>query len=291
MLCDLLDELGLPINASILTPPTKQLTCLGIDINIDTNTMSIAEDKLEAIYAECIAVSNKNSLSKQAYQSLLGKLIYIQKCVKPSRTFINRILDLFRKNSHQKKIKLNDEFQKDIRWFLTFLPTYNGVSYIKKTEVEDSQSLFLDACLTGMGAVWRNKVYATPIHNFGDLKLSIVHFEMLNLVIALRVWGSSWQHKHLKVHCDNLGVVQVVKTGKTKDPFLALCIRNIWLLTASHDIDLDISHIPGTFNIIADALSRLYSDRTVHRDILTMLSAYYYWEKVPVSYFNLETHL
>ena len=103
LLCDLLDELGLPINASKLTPPTKQLTCLGIDINIDTNTMSIAEDKLEAIYAECIAVSNKNSLSKQAYQSLLGKLIYIQKCVKPSRTFINRILDLFRKNSHQKR--------------------------------------------------------------------------------------------------------------------------------------------------------------------------------------------
>ena len=168
-------------------PPTKTLTCLGIDINIDTNFMSIAQDKHEAIYAECVTVSNKNSLSKHAYQSLLGKLIYIQKCVKPSRTFINRILDLFRKSSHLKKIKLTEEFHKDIRWFLTFLPTYNGISYIKKTEVEDSQSLFSDACLTGMGAVWQNKVYATPIHNFGDLKLSIVHFEMLNIMIALRV--------------------------------------------------------------------------------------------------------
>ena len=253
--------------------------------------MSITEDKLKAIYAECVSVSNKNSLSKHAYQSLLGKLLYIQKCVKSSRIFINRILALFRENSNSHKIKLNEEFYKDISWFLTFLPTYNGVSYIKKAEVEDSQSLFLDACLTGMGAVWQNKVYATPIHNFGDLKLSIIHFEMLNIVVALRVWGSSWQHKRLLVHCDNLGVVKVVKTGKTKDPFLALCIRNIWLLTASHDIDLDISHIPGRFNIIADALSRIYSESIIHRDILVILEKYYHWEKVPASYFNLETHL
>ena len=91
-LCDLLRQLGLSINESKLTAPTKNLACLGIDTNIYTNTMSIAQEKLEAIYAECVAVSNKNSLSKQPFQSLLGKLIYIQKCVKPSRTFINRIL-------------------------------------------------------------------------------------------------------------------------------------------------------------------------------------------------------
>ena len=132
-LCDLLCELGLPINKSKLTAPTKNLTCL----DIDTNTMSIAQEKLKAIYAECVAVSNKNILSKQAFQSLLGKLIYIQKCVKPSRTFINRILELFMKNSHLRKIKLTEECHKDIQWFLTFLPTYNGISYIKETEIED----------------------------------------------------------------------------------------------------------------------------------------------------------
>ena len=123
LLCNLLTDLGLPINENKLTPPTKRLTCLGIDIDIDTNTMSITQDKLEAIYAECITVSNKNSLSKHAYQSLLGKLIYIQKCVKPSRTFINRILYLFRKNSHLKKIKLTEEFHRDIHWFF-YLSTY-----------------------------------------------------------------------------------------------------------------------------------------------------------------------
>ena len=161
-LCDLLNELGLPINESKLTPPTKSLTCLGIDINIDDNTMSISQEKLEAIYAERMMVSNKNSPSKHSFQSLLGKLIYIQRCVKPSRTFINKILELFRKNSHLQKSNLTLDFHKDIQWFLAFLPTYNGVSYINKTQIDETHSLRLKACLTDMGAVWQNRVYATP---------------------------------------------------------------------------------------------------------------------------------
>ena len=77
ILCDLLLELGLPVNDNKLTPPTKSLTFLGIDINIDNNVMSIAQDKLNAISAECIAVSNKNSLSKHIFQSLLITLGFL----------------------------------------------------------------------------------------------------------------------------------------------------------------------------------------------------------------------
>ena len=227
MLCDLLHEQGLPLNKDKLTPPSKQITCVGIDIDINNITMSIAQDKVKAIYVECLAVSNKTVLSKKAFQSLLGKLIYIQKCVKPSRVFINRILDLFRTNTHLRKIHLTSDFHKDIQWFLAFLPSFNGISYLSNPNVDDSQSLFLDACLTGIGAVWQDRVYATPIHSCADLKLRIVHFEMLNIVIALRIWGHLWQHGSISIRCDNLGVVQVVKTGKTRDPFLALCVRNI----------------------------------------------------------------
>ena len=170
-LCDLLQELGLPLNKSKVTLPTKRLTCLSIDIDITNNTMSIAQDKLEAIYEECSAV--RNLLSKQAFQSLLGKLIYIQKYVKPSRIFVNGILELFRNNSCNRKIHLTPDFHKDIQWFLAFLPSNNGVSYITKTEVDHDQTLFLDACLTGMGAVWRNGVYATPTHNCVTLNLQL----------------------------------------------------------------------------------------------------------------------
>ena len=82
----------------------------------------------------------------------------------------------------------------------------------------------------------------------------------------------------------------MVETGKTKDSFLALCVRNIWLLTASLDIQLNISHVPGTHNVIADTLSRIYSDRLVNLD-LSILQDNYIWEHIPSHYFDLNLRL
>ena len=100
--------------------------------------MRIQPDKLQEIYAECLKVKSKKSLSRKAFQSLLGRLLYIKKCVTASRTFINRILALFRSSPGQ-RIHLTHEFYQDIDWFLKFLPIYNGISCIKKvTSIRDA---------------------------------------------------------------------------------------------------------------------------------------------------------
>ena len=106
LLYDLLSSLGLPINKDKLDPPSDALICLGIRINIPESSLSIDPQKLTAIHQECFQISTKKFLSKKSFQSLMGKLIYIHKCVHPARIFINRILDLFRTNSHKKRIYL-----------------------------------------------------------------------------------------------------------------------------------------------------------------------------------------
>ena len=290
-LCALLSELGLPLNTSKLTAPTKRITYLGIDIDVDSSTLSIPRVKLEEILAECNKVKYKKHLSRKAYQSLMGKLLYIQKCVKSARVFINRILALFRRNSNKARIYLDEEFHKDIAWFLEFLPTFNGITYFKKLEVDSNQILFLDASLTGLGGVWRHRVYATPVRQIPGFNLTIVHLEMLNVLIALWLWGSQWRHMCITIFCDNFSVVQVIRSGKTKDPFLALCIRNVWLLTAHNDIEIQINHIPGVKNTIADTLSRIYSPNPVDDTILQDLLDNYHWDMVQNSYFDLSLHI
>ena len=45
--------------------------------------------------------------------------------------------------------------------------------------------------------------------------------------------------------CDNMTVVQVVRSERTKDKFLAFYPSNLWYLTAVNDIDIHIIHREG----------------------------------------------
>ena len=114
---------------------------------------------------------------------------------------------------------------------------------------------------------------------------------MVNILVALRLWARFWASSSVVFHCDNLAVVQVVASGKTKDSFLNACIRNIWLLTAIFDIDLHIEHIQGVKNTTADRLSRIYSKKGIPPETVDALHKNYIWEMVPIQFFNLNLHI
>ena len=113
---------------------------------------------MEEIYAECLAVKSKSCLTKRQFQSLLGKLIYLHKCIKSARIFVNRILSVLRDSSQAKKINLTQEFFMNSARFLKFLPKFSGFSKIFKSNISDMNSLHVDACMTGIGGIWNNRV-------------------------------------------------------------------------------------------------------------------------------------
>ena len=91
-LYNLLTELGLPMNEDKTVPPSSKLTYLGINIDIPNNTLSIDSDKVQAIHDVCANMITKKFITERQMQSLLGKLLYLHKCVKPARIFVNCIL-------------------------------------------------------------------------------------------------------------------------------------------------------------------------------------------------------
>ena len=142
---------------------------------------------------------------------------------------------------------------KDLAWFNVFLSQYNGVTYYDQKF--SRIPVHLDACLTGLGGHYGTMVYSLPIP-LGFMKYTIVHLEILNIVVAAKIWANHWANQKIQIFCDNMAVVEVLTTGKTRDATLATCARNLWLIAALYNINFIFSHIPGADNSIADLLSR-----------------------------------
>ena len=58
---------------------------------------------------------------------------------------------------------------------------------MKKTTGLEANEVFIDACLIEVGGSWQNRIYALPIIHIPYFEYCIVHFEMINLVNALRL--------------------------------------------------------------------------------------------------------
>jgi len=260
----LLHDLGLPISNEKSCSPCTSVTCLGIIIDVKKGLITIPSEKINTIHTTCQSWSSKSKATRNQLQSLTGQLLYIHKCVKPARLFVNRILKVLRESPKKGYIELDVSFFKDIQWFVQFMKAFNGTVYYNKQLLPPVTELYLDACLTGMGGNFQNYVYACPINrhtNINNVDL-IVHLEMLNILIALRLWVSHFKSKRLVIYCDNLAVVYILQSGKTRDNFLAAVARNVFCLSAQNDIELICKHIYGTKNVTADVLSRWFNTGT-----------------------------
>ena len=51
--------------------------------------------------------------------------MFIYNCVRPSRFFVNRLLNTLR-SANASKNKINEDIRKDISWFIKFLSVFNG---------------------------------------------------------------------------------------------------------------------------------------------------------------------
>ena len=255
-LLKILQDLNFPISDKKLVEPTTVCNCLGMILNTDKFTISVPEDKLAEIIQKCEKSMQCHTISKRDLQPLIGSLMFIHKAVRSSRYFVNRILQALRLADNG-RIKVTEDMQRDLRWISEFVPKFNGTTTYKHNVIPCHNTLEIDACLDKVGGVWMDYVYSAEIpQSFKEKGLSITHFEMLNILVAIKMWGNKWIGQKVKLKTDNMAVVQVCNTGHTRDMELACYIRNIWFLTSVQDIELIVEHIPGKLNSTADLLSR-----------------------------------
>ena len=156
-LCNVFDELNIPLAKEKIIGPVHVITYLGIEINSKNLTISVPKDKYDDLMKILPSWLAKKSCTKQQLLSLIGKLSFICKVVRPGRIFLRRLINLsmsVQKLHHH--ISINKQSLEDIKWWWEFLQTWNQRSLIPETlQIESTDlKLFTDASNIGFGAIY-----------------------------------------------------------------------------------------------------------------------------------------
>ena len=253
----IMGDLGVVQAESKICLPAQTMIWLGIYFDTLEMSMSIPEAKLAEIMLCLAGWQDKTRATRREMQSLLGLLNFVASVAPPARLFTNRMLDALREAPRAGATSLSSQFKLDVLFFAELLPMFNGRKIMGKQVVPYQHQVELDACLTGCGAVAGDQFYA---ERFPEAVLNeqhtIAHLELLNIVVAIKVWARRWTGWTVQIYCDNLNSVFVLQTGKSRDVFMRSCAREVFLCTAAADIDIQVCHRPGLEMVWADALSR-----------------------------------
>ena len=253
-----LEDLGLLENFAKAYPPAIIQIVLGIEVNTVEGTLSVPKDKLIEIVVVVGKWQEKIKSTKVELQSLIGTLQFVSKCVLQSRVFMNRLLETLRAMSKKKSIRLSESFKKDVKWWSRFMEKYNGVSFIPAMAWGEPDVTFAtDSSLKGCGGMCLREYFHVSFPKaIKDQDFPIHKLEMLAVLLGVRIWGRYCVGKKIQIYCDNDACVQVINSSKTRDPFLATCLRELWLEVARFGFELRAVHLPGVENRVPDWLSR-----------------------------------
>ena len=90
---------------------------------------------------------------------------------------------------------------------------------------------------------------------------SIPWKELYPIALSCLIWGQQWRGKKLLFHCDNQSVVDIWAKGSSCDPLFMHLVWSIFFCAAPDQFSVLVSHIRGTDNSIADALSHFQMSR------------------------------
>jgi hypothetical protein len=256
VLLKLLISLGFTPNDKRIQQPSQCVIFLGVEVDAKTMRLSLSEEKLMETNHLVQEAFRRRKISMKELQVLAGKLNWVCNVVYGGRTFLRRLLDLLkglRRPHHQARVSKG--MRDDLRWWIEFLPVFNGERHILSGRVEDELATDASGAF-GMGGVYKNDWFSLPFPRAIYVIKDIAVKELYAILEAARRWSVFWSGKRVILRCDNLACVGAVNKGSSPHPIMMEILRELFWLSANWNYRVTAIWIRGTMNWAADLLSR-----------------------------------
>jgi hypothetical protein len=253
-------QIGVPIAPDKTFRPSTTLTFAGIELDSIRSEARLPQEKITKCVELITAFLTRKKVQLHELQSLIGLLNFATTVVTPGTAFLRRLYDLTQgvlRPHHF--IRLRSEVKNDLRVWLGFLSSFNGVYFFRNEVWENSikLKLFTDAAgAIGFGAIFGNAwCYGEwPPH---WLHRNIAVLEFFPIVLSLCLWGQKMRNQSILFFTDNEALVHVINKQSCRDKTLMVFVRKLVSICLDNNILFRAKHIPGTHNTLADCLSRL----------------------------------
>ena len=254
---------GTPVEPEKSIGPTTVIDFLGIELDTEAMEIRLPAEKLARLVQSLNEWRGKKACRKRELLSIIGVLSHACKVIRPGKSFLRRLIDLSTKVSNLNYfVRLNQSARSDLEWWFQFAKQWNGRAMIYRRQKELSQgTLVSDASGSwGCGAYFQDKWF--QLEWAGNLKNAHISTkELVPIAIAAAIWGPEWSTQIIEVKCDNAAVVAVLNSGNSRDPELMHLLRCLSFLMAKFHFTVHASHVAGSKNVLADALSRNNLDK------------------------------
>ena len=266
------NKLNIALSAKKTVDPTCVLEYLGIILDTVNMQTRLTEENGVLITGFIQTILYKRSCTRKELEQLLGYLNFASRVKLPGRAFVTylyRLMSSAKEAYHY--VHLNKECNADLQMWLELLTHWNGINLFYENELTNASniSLHTDASSTiGFGGFFQNEWFydswPEELPKMSDYCVSMAVLELYSIVVVAVLWGKPLSGENILFYCDNIATVQIIKNGRSKDPFIMKLMRRLTMCAVTamlNNFAIFSEHVPGSSNCIADALSRFQIQR------------------------------
>ena len=254
--------------------PTTRMEFLGNTVDTVKMTLEVSDDRKQELLDLLNNWMRRTVFSKKQLQSLIGKLSFVTNCVQAGRLFLSRLIDQISEAQESRTNIITADMRLDMQWWQEFLPSFDGSAILWLLDKWNyDQQLASDASMVGAGATFNQEyIHSKFTEEILTITGNIAQRELYTILVAMRLWGAQMTGRVVRFYTDNQVSMFAVNRGRTKDPFMLYCLREITKVTAKYEILLRCKYISTKANTLPDGLSRWYITAEARRTVKRLIN-------------------